>query len=166
MTCIIFDLYLIPSYRTTLLNRYSSLCSTSSQFGDYFDLFQNLYKNNKNYLNDKILLSSSTTDSINKRVKSAFSSLKNDFIATLESSIDIIVPTRIAFENSVNGGNISTMLNCNFIMIDLIMLYHILYIYLVNFSYIMSIFMLLLSFCLLFQILFTLISINIINKKK
>ena len=30
----------------------------------------------------------------------------------------------------------------------------------------MSIFMLLLSFCLLFQILFTLISINIINKKK
>ena len=110
-------------------------------------------------------MSSFTSDSINKRVKSAFSFIKNNFIATLESSIDIIIPTRIAFENSVNGCNISTMLNCNFIMIDLIMLYHILYIYLVNFSYIMSIFMLLLSFCLLF-LLFTLISININNIEK
>ena len=101
-------------------------------------------------------MSSFTSDSINKRVKSAFSSLKNDFIATLESSIDIIIPTRIAFENSVNGCNIKT---------DLIMLYHILYNDLGNFSNSMSIFMLLLSFCLLF-LLFTLISININNKEK
>ena len=106
-----------------------------------------------------------TSDSINKRVKSAFSFIKNDFIATLESSIEIIVPTRIAFENSVNGGNISTMLNCTFIKTDLIMLYHILYNDLGNFSNSMSIFVLLLSFCLLF-LLFTLISININNKEK
>ena len=74
-----------------------------------------MYTKNKDYLNDKILLSSSTTNSINKRVKSAFSSIKNDFIATLENSIDIIVPIRIGFENSVNCGNISTILNYTFI---------------------------------------------------
>ncbi len=161
-----FEIYsdTITTYKNDLLNRYSG-CSTSSQFENYFDLFKNLYSKNKVYLNDKILLSS-TTNSINKRVKNAFSNIKSNFIATLESAIDIIAPTRIAFENSVNGGNISTMLNCTFIKTDLIMLYHILYNDLGNSSNSMSIFTLLLSFCLLFQILFTLISININNKEK
>ncbi len=72
----------------------------------------------------------------------------------------------LLFEISVKGDNINTMLNCTFIKIDLLMLYHVLYNDLGNFSNSMSIFMLLLSFCLLFQILFTLISININNKEK
>ena len=71
----------------------------------------------------------------------------------------------LLFEISVKGDNINTMLNCTFIKIDLLMLYHVLYNDLGNFSNSMSIFVLLLSFCLLF-LLFTLISININNKEK
>ena len=173
-----FEIYSDTSYQNALFSRYTG-CSTSNPsatstgsypsnaFEYYFDLFQNLYINNKVYLNNEILLSStSSTDSTNKKVKNAFSSIKSYFIATLKSAIDIIVPTRIAFENSVNGGNISTMLNCTFIKTDLIMLYHVLYNDLGNSSNSMSKFTLLLSFCLLFQILFTLISININNKEK
>ncbi len=137
-----FDLYSDTTYQNALFSRYigystsnpsnpsnpSSTSYPSNAFEYYFDIFKNLYTKNKDYLNNKILLSStSTSDSINQKVKTVFSDIKSHFIKTLESAIDIIIPTRIAFENFVNGGNISTMLNCTFIKTDLIMLYHILY---------------------------------------
>ena len=151
-----FDLY-TGINGNNLVSRYAS-CSEPSPAGSfsnvfdyYYNLFRNLYANNKNYLNNEILLSSNL-NSINKKVKIAYSSVKSHFINTLQSAIDVIVPTRTAFEEYVNGGDMNTMLNCTFIKTDLVMLYNVLYNDLGNYCKSMSIFMLLLSFCLLFQI--------------
>ena len=157
-----YDLYTSTTYESNLMSRYSGCSATTPTFQSYFDIFEKLYTENKNYLNNKILLSESSS-TINDEVKTAFTSIKTHFIQTLESAINIIVPTRTAFENSVNGGDIKTMLNCTFIKSDLIMLYNILYNDLGDFSHSMSIYMILFSGFLLFQIFFTLIGLNLKN---
>ena len=160
---------------TQLYSRYSDSCNIENSFGytnsqrkaskDFYKMFKEVYKENKRYMENFVLLSKnipSNPVTYNDIVRNAFMNIKNDLIKYLYSSLDIIIPIRKFFLQNINKGNFDSMLNCNFVKNNLNFLLKIYY-DLGNDIYINGIIFTISSSFLFLGIIFIIINVNLTN---
>ena len=154
-----------------LYERYSDTCIPKNSFNynfsqkkgseEFYQMFKKLYKENQNYILNKILMNKNNILTIDNNVTLLYNNIKNNINCLMKNAFNIINPIRKIFTNFLGEGNINTMLNCDFMKSNLNILFNVLYYDLGKNSINFGIYLIIYSLLLMIIIIFNLLIIHI-----